>query len=633
MCGLAGFTGQGTEAAGLLSAMLDRIAYRGPDERGALVEPGVALGWLRLAVVAPEGGHQPIRDAVGGDALIFNGEIYAYRALGAKLAAQGVVLRDRSDSEVLFQALRLWGVEKALEKLDGMFAFAFRRGSDGVLTLARDRFGEKPLFYAVREGRLVFASEIKALLFHPLCRDSGPDGAALLDYLRHEFVPGEATGWTGIRRLPPGHLLRWDGRQATVTPYWRPPAAAAAADAPGSIDEAAEAVEADLARSVAERLVADVPVGLFLSGGLDSSLIAAMAMRQAPDITAFSVRMPEGSYDETPYTVQVAEHLGLRHEIVPLDGGDLVRAFETVTGLLDEPMADASLIPTYLVCEAAKRRVTVALGGDGADELFAGYGPFRLLRAAPAIAAIPAALGRLARWTMQALPHREGYMSLDFLARQLSQGAGVPTDLQWQAFMSPFPPEMIRQLVPDSGSAAAGGTIAGPDPLEPWRREAAGRDPVDRLSLMFLRTYMPGQILTKVDRASMYNSLEVRAPFLDRRLAERALSLPSRFKVAGGVTKAVLRRIGVKLLPREVTNRPKQGFAPPISAMMRGPLRELVGDVLSARDHPLDGWLDQATVMRLWDEHQSRRRDHRKRLYTLFVAKRVFARAGSVARQ
>ncbi len=621
MCGIAGFTGRYDDAAGILSRMLDSIAYRGPDMRGERVEPRMAFGWLRLAIIAPEGGYQPRHDEASGDSLIFNGEIYDYQNVARQLQAEGIHLADTSDTEVLFQAIRHWGLDAALDRLDGMFAFAYRDGEDGSITLVRDRFGEKPLYYAERQGQLIFASEIKALLEHPALDAVGPDIAGLHDFLHFEYVPGIETGWLGIRRLAPGHMLRWDAEDGlddldAQECYWHPSRYPVASDNAPTYEDAVAAIGQSLERSVAERLVADVPLGLFLSGGLDSGLIAAYAKRHKPDITAYTIRMPSGSYDETPYTVRVTEHLGLDHKVIDLSDDDVERVFLKATGMLDEPMADASLIPTYLVCEAARQHVTVAIGGDGADELFAGYAPMRLLKYAGMIGAVPSCAGRALRRLLSLAPPSGGYMGPGFVLQQMSQGFGQPEGDQWHHFMSPFPPEMLARLIPDA------------DALHTRTLDAAdGVDLIDDVSRQFLEHYMTGHILTKTDRASMYNSLELRAPFLDRKLAEAALALPSAYKYAGGKGKRLLRSLAEGMLPKEIIRRPKHGFAPPLSDLLRGPLRTAIGDVLNQRDHVLDGWLNHDYVMTLWDQHLKGRADHRKRLYALYILKRVYVRA------
>src|SRR6266436_9950513 len=429
MCGIAGFTAPGPEAKAVLAAMNRALAHRGPDGAGVFVDREVALGHTRLAIIDLAGGAQPRVDEASGDALVFNGEIYGYQALAAELRGLGVPLRDRSDTEVLFQLIRREGVRRTVERIDGMFAFAFRDGASGTLHLVRDRFGEKPLYYGLARGRLVFASEVGALLCHPDFRDAVPDRLAAYSFLLFEYLPGSLSGWTGIEKIEPGTILAFRDGQISRERYWHPPVAGATAQ---TVDEAeaAERLGALLLASVRRRIVADVPVGVFLSGGIDSSLITALAKEAAPDLTAFTVRVGAESFAETPHAIATARHLGVRHEVVELGPTDLVEAFDAIGDKLGEPLGDSSLLPSYLVCRTARRLMTVALGGDGADELFAGYPNFALQRFAPVMALIPPVAGRMIAAALARLPASDSYMNWRFLLAQLAQGFGATTARQ-----------------------------------------------------------------------------------------------------------------------------------------------------------------------------------------------------------
>jgi len=329
--------------------MLAPIRHRGPDGEGVHVDAGVALGFVRLAIIDLKGGAQPRCEGPAGDALVFNGEIYGYRELAATLRRNGVPLRDQSDTEVLFQLLKRDGLEATLARVDGMFALAFRDGASNRLFLARDRFGEKPLFYGVRNGVLAFASEVRALRRHPLFRDCSLDRNTIARYLTLQYLPGEDSGYEDIRKLPAGHFLEFGDGQLLLTRYWRP-RPGGGTQLPENPAERISHLESLFSDSVRDRLIADVPVGVFLSGGLDSSLVAAFAAKHMSAVTAFSVRMSDESFDETPFARATAAHLGLPHELVEFGRDDLLRAFDRVLQHLDEPMADASLLPTYLVC-------------------------------------------------------------------------------------------------------------------------------------------------------------------------------------------------------------------------------------------------------------------------------------------
>lgn len=624
MCGFVGFTAPGrVEAAqDIVGAMLAPIRHRGPDAQGIHVDGNLALGHVRLAVIDLAGGTQPRCDAVTGDALVFNGEIYGYRELADRLRADGVVLRDESDTEVLFQMLKRHGVARTLNEIDGMFAFAYRDGATGRLFLVRDRFGEKPLFYGCREGALVFASEVRALRQHPFFRRSNLDREAIARCLTLQYLPGEDSGYEGIRKLLPGHLLEFQSERIVQKRYWQPLLRGAATTE--NLIERIEHLESLFSASVRQRLVADVPVGVFLSGGLDSSLVAAFAAKHMSAVTVFSVRMDEDSFDETPFARASAEHIGIPHEVVEFGQADLLHAFDSVVEHLDEPMADASLLPTFLVCQAARRKVTVALGGDGADELFAGYPNFTARRLGALMALTPRIAGSALRLAIDALSASESYMGLGFKLRQLSYGFGYHADHQTHQWMAAFSAAEQRSLwrsdatpiEPDGGLGRQVNHILS---------ESGCQDGFDRLQYLFIAGYLAEDILTKVDRASMYNSLEVRAPFLGRDFAEYALSLPRRDKLKGMETKSLLKRMALRHLPESVVRRRKHGFAPPLAAMLRGPLKSRIGDVLFDAGNPLAVWFRREEIERYWREHQSGRRDHHRKLWTLGMVMRVAA--------
>jgi len=380
-----------------------------------------------------------------------------------------------------------------------------------------------------------------------------------------------------------------------------------------------------LRRSVKRRVIADVPVGVLLSGGLDSSLVAALAAQAKPDLTAFTVRVGAESFDETPHSIAVARHLGVKHEIVDLAETDMVRALEVVSEKLSEPLGDSSLLPTYLVCRAARRSMAVALSGDGADELFAGYPNFVVQRYAAAMRLFPASTGRVVRQLLCALPSGEGYMNRRFLFQQLSQGIGAPPSRQSFLWMAPFAPEALATLwapaalpreIPASAFA----------PIDRHAAEAAGLSSVDSLMSLFLATYLPENILTKTDRASMFNSLEVRAPFLEREFSEYACALPTNLKLRGRTRKYILKQLAERYLPEPIVNRKKHGFAVPIGRLMRGLFRERCQDTLLSRDGPIADWFERPAIERLLTEHQSGRCDHGKKLWALYVLLSVSAR-------
>src|SRR5262245_1951710 len=623
VCGIVGFTRDPARPsaldAAILRDMLSPISHRGPDQNGIHVEERIAFGHHRLAIIDLEGGRQPRVDPATGDALVFNGEIYSFAALAVMLESEGVNLVDRSDTEVLFRLLQRYGVEATLEKVDGMFAFAFYEASSGRLNLARDRFGEKPLYFLERDGAFLFGSEPRAVLAHPLCKDASVDLGAVATFLAFEYLPGSQSLRQGLRKLPPGHLLTFFQGRSETRRYWHPdPDEAGEARSAESENQRLDRLEAILDEAVHNRLIADVPIGVFLSGGVDSSLVAALLARHAPGLTAITVAMPEASYDETQAAKVLARKLGLAHEIVRLDDKSLIESFDALAARMDEPLGDSSLLPTYALCCAARQRMKVALGGDGADELFAGYINFPVNRFASGFARVPSWAGRAARRLLSSLPTNSSYMSLSFLLRQLSQGVGLNPARQWVAHMAPFAPEELDELwQPDVLAAAHASTE---DPVaEILARRGPRRWSAAELIHLFAMTYLPENILQKVDRASMYASLEVRAPYLGRAFAEYAMSLPSTDKIRGLATKRLLKKLALRFVPREIVERPKHGFALPLARLLRGPLRERVADVILTSNGPLSTWFRQDMIERLWSDHQSVRRDCRKQIWTLYT--------------
>jgi asparagine synthase (glutamine-hydrolysing) len=400
--------------------------------------------------------------------------------------------------------------------------------------------------------------------------------------------------------------------------YWRPdPDEAGHARVKESEGERVERLEALLDAGVRDRLVADVPIGVFLSGGIDSSLIAAFVARHAPGLKALTVAVPGSSYDETPAARALAASLGLAHEVVALDERALLDAFAAVTARMDEPLADSSLLPTWVLSRAARRHVTVALGGDGADELFAGYISFKANLGAAALSHIPPALGRMGRRILTTLPHSGDYMSGGFLLRQLSQASGLAPERQWAACMAPFAPEELGRLWRPEAMATAGASLEDPIAERLAARKGRGWSTAELIHLL-ATTYLPEDILHKVDRASMYVSLEVRAPYLGRAFAEYAMSLPSRDKIRGLKTKLLLKKLARRHLPTEIVARKKHGFAVPLARLLRESLRGPVGETLLGQASPLRDWFRPTAMERLWTEHQSGKRDHRKKLWSLF---------------
>jgi asparagine synthase (glutamine-hydrolysing) len=535
-----------------------------------------------------------------------------------------VALHDCSDTEVLFQQIRRNGVQRAVQRIDGMFAFAFRDGATGTLYLVRDRFGEKPLYYGVIGTEIVFASEVAALRCHPRFRNVMPDRLAAYNFLLYEYLPGTESGWEGIAKLEPGSILTAKAGHITIDQYWRPPVAQAHQPINSEI-EAADRLEELLLTSIRDRIIADVPVGVFLSGGLDSSLITTFALKSAPDLTALSVRIGPDSFDETPYAAEVARHLGVHHHIVDIDDMDLMTAFDAITEKLGEPLADSSLLPTYLVCRAARGLMTVALAGDGADELFLGYPNFAVQRFAWAMRFVPASAARWVERATRALPGGPHYMNRRFLVTQLAHGFGAGATHQSFLWMAPFAPSRMAALwhpwaLPTDEMRE--GCFAA---IDRRAAEASNVSAIERLAYQLLTTYLPEDILTKTDRASMFNGLEVRAPFLSRALAEYSCALPAGLKLRRGERKYILKRLACRHLPERIAHRKKHGFAIPIGRLIRTLFWSRCRDVLMSTSNPAAQWFKRAAIENLLVEHATGRIDHGKKLWALYI---LFSVAG-----
>ncbi|MBV9860319.1 MAG: asparagine synthase (glutamine-hydrolyzing) [Alphaproteobacteria bacterium] len=617
MCGIAGFTAPGSDARRLVAAMNAALAHRGPDGAGIFIDRDIALGHTRLAIIDPRGGAQPRVDPRSGDALVFNGEIYGHAALADELRRGGTPFRDRSDTETLFNLIRRDGVRRAIDRIDGMFAFAFRDGATGTLYLARDRLGEKPLYYGTAQGALVFGSEVAAVRVHPAFRNAELDRIAAYRFLMFEYCPGIDSGWSGIAKLEPGTMLAFRDGGIAIERYWRPRIGGAVA----TERDAVERLDGLLRDSVRRRLIADVPVGVFLSGGLDSSLIAAVGSELERGLSAFTVRIGGSGFDESAHAVAVATHLGLRHEIVELGDDDLRGAFDAVSSRLGEPLADSSLLPSFLVSGAARRHMTVALGGDGADELFAGYPNFAMQRLAPLMRHVPRSLGRVLRLAAAALPGG-GYMNWPFLLSQLSQGFGAPTERQSALWMAPFDQIDAARLWRSPATAQSETVFA---PLEAWAGEMAGLSEVARLLFVFLVTYLPEDILAKGDRASMMHGLELRSPFLDRNFVDYACALPSSLKLRRGTRKYVLKQVARRYLPEPIVARKKHGFAVPIGNLIRTLFWERCRDVLLSPTNPVAGWFRRGAIEALLSQHRHGT-DHGKKIWALYILFSVASR-------
>lgn len=616
MCGIAGVASlnRGPVDAAPLAGMLERLRHRGPDDLGTYIADGIALGNRRLSVIDVENGQQPMRGARATTVVVTNGEIYNYREIKRELERAGHSFRTNSDTEVVAHAYDRWGLN-FLDRLDGMFALALFDSASKRLVLARDRFGEKPLYYTIVNGLLIFASELTSLLAHPETpRELDP--RALSTYLALEYVPAPGCIMAGVAKLEPGTALVLDAGHARTIRYWQ--LEAGRAETPQPYREAVDKLKNLLDAAVRSRLVSDVPLGVFLSGGLDSSAVAAIAARHGTPAT-FTIGFEESSFDERSFASSVADRIGSVHHELVLDGDQMPDLVPKLGEILDEPLGDASVVPTTLLSQFARRTVTVALGGDGGDELFAGYPMHQAHRVAPIIRGLPSPALRLLAGGVRRLPVSHANFSFGFKASTFLRGAGVPPPLNHALWMSSFAPLEQESLLTPDVWAASGRGMAAFEPLEIAWRLSEGAAPGSRARHLDALTYLPGDILTKVDRASMSASLEVRAPFLSPEVAEFAFSLPDRYHMRGVRGKRLLRDAVDDLLPNDVLGRPKKGFGIPVGRWLNGSLRELTDDLLGSDTFSNSGLFRIEEVQRRLREHRSGVQDHRKPLWTLLA--------------
>lgn len=624
MCGFTGFVDltRGTSAEELraqVTRMADTVRHRGPDDGGCWVEPavGLALGHRRLSILdLSPNGHQPMASHDGRWWIAYNGEIYNHQELRSDLAARGVTFRGTSDTETLVESFRAWGVMATVRRCRGIFAFAAYDTYERKLVFARDHLGIKPLYYGRQGATLLFGSELKALRAHPAF-EATIDRTVLPQYLRHNYVPGPHTIYQGIFKLPAGTVceITLDEPRFEPVPYWSfTEQALAGATNPltGNSDEIVAIVERELSRAVGEQMLSDVPLGAFLSGGIDSSLVVALMQSQSTrPVQTFTIGFDVPDYDEAPFAAAVAKHLGTEHTeyyVTPAEARDVIPLLPT---MFDEPFADSSQIPTFLVSQLARRQVTVALSGDGGDELFCGY--LRYFAALfglrggrlPGVMRHPAAWGARIAGRMLPLPKWR-----KFCRRAASFLADADPDRRYLRGMTHWPLEagiVTGQPIPAATMFLDPATWpAFPAPQHRW---------------MWLDTlnYLPDDILVKVDRTSMAVSLEARVPLLDPRVVELAWRVPQPMKSRGWQGKLILRTILAKYVPRDLFERPKKGFGVPIAEWLRGPLKDWAAALLEPRRLRQEGDFDADLVDTTWREHQTGVTDRAYLLWDLLM--------------
>ena len=628
MCGIAGICQVDAspltpEAGQWVKAMTDRMSHRGPDGEGQWSSGPVCLGHRRLSIIDLSGGGQPMHSADGQMTVTFNGEIYNYAELKEQLTALGGQFQTSSDTEVILEGYRIWGPD-CLARFDGMFAFALWDNQQRRLFCARDRFGKKPFFYTVQQGRLYFASELTGIeqLRH-LSLTMNPQ--AVMRYLAYEYVPTPHSVYTEVQSLPPSHMLLLQDGNLSISRYWDMPMPDESDKR--SDNELCEELRFLLSRAVRRRMVSDVPLGVFLSGGIDSSIVAGLMARQSSTaIKTFSIGFSEASYDESRYARIVAKAFATDHHERVLSAEECADTLPGIISRMDVPMADASVAPTWLLSGVTREKVTVALGGDGADELWAGYEHYIGFKVAQWYNAAPSALRRgIIEPLAQLLPSSAGYINPRLAVATFLRAAHAPAWQRVQTMLTAFTHDMQESILDAAFKAQQPGFLA-PEVLfaptrehyDHWQPQNTAT-PLARAFHVYARQFMLDDILVKVDRCSMLHSLEVRAPFLDKDAAEFAARLPVSRKLHGFKRKWLLKKAFAELLPDEILYRNKRGFQIPVAQWLRGRMRPLMEDLLNESTLKAQGIFNYQAVRALMDEHVSGRADLRKPLWTLLV--------------
>lgn len=625
MCGIVGYLNLNgeplTEKDNHLGAMCHSIAHRGPDEEGMKLIGPAAIGMTRLAIIDVSGGQQPIGNEDGKVWIVFNGEIYNFQELQERVLSLGHTLVTKSDTECIVHLYEEYGTG-CLQYLEGMFSFAIYDSRKQRLFIARDRLGEKPLHYGVFDGTFIFGSEIKGILTHPKARRE-LDSLAMQKYLSLEYVPSPHSIFKGISKLPPAHYMVVEGGQVKIERYWLPDIKTEKI----SESEAQEELVRLLKRSIELRLISEVPLGVFLSGGIDSSCIAALASQfSSGPVKTFSIGFDDKSFDESSHALAVAKHIGADHEVVTFSPE---LGFETLSELwqiLDEPLADASIVPTYSLSKMTRKHVTVALAGEGGDELFGGYPTYQAHKFAPMWGLMPQALRQgLLEPALNSLPVNMNNLSFDFKVKRFIGAAAEPAvrrHLRWMGSIRMA--DQPQLLMPEHQILAETmeENILGDLPLVHLNGHSprgSVHDVINNIMRLDMTTYLPDDLLVKSDRASMAASLEVRLPFLAYPLVEFALKLPPELKVHGLTTKYLLKKAVAPYLPEYIMKRPKKGFGIPVAKWLRNEFRPVVDELLGESFIKRQGIFQWPYINRLVQEHMSQKADRRKELWTLLM--------------
>ena len=618
MCGIAGWINlkqsKENHTESVLHSMCERIVHRGPNSEGLWLDDTVAVGMRRLSIIDLHTGDQPVFNCDKSVIVMMNGELYNYREVRAELEEKGHTFVTKSDTEILPHLYEEYG-ENLVDHLNGMYAFSLWDTRKKKLIIARDRFGEKPLYYGVFDGKLIYASEPKAMLAHPSV-NAKLDSDALRHYLSYDYVPAPMSIYRGISKLPAAHMIVVENGEIQTRRYWN---MSWSATQTGSIDDKAVELRDLLSDAVRMRLVSDVPLGILLSGGIDSSTVAAFATQHATErVKTFSIGFEEDSFDESRYARQVAKHLDTEHyeeKLSATTAGDLISEIGT---WLDEPLSDGSLIPTFLLAQFVRKHVTVALGGDGGDELFAGYPMYYAHTVAAKYARVPSFLRKgFIEPVVKRLPVSTKNMSFDYKAKRFVRGANLDTVERHHSWFGSFSREEQAQLLtPEILATSDHDIYRGPRELLAL---CDATTEIEQMQFLDINYYMAEDILTKVDRAAMAVSLETRAPFLDPRVGQFAASLPLEYKLNGKSGKHILKQAMADLLPANILHRPKKGFGIPIAEWLKGRLNPLMHDLLAPVRLKEQGIFNAGYVQQLITEHERGTASHHKQLWTLLV--------------
>ncbi len=616
MCGICGIIpGGGDPKNQAVVSRMNRIQRRrGPDDSGvtSVIAEGFCctLGHTRLAIIDRAGGTQPMTDQESGASLVLNGEIYNHPLLRRELESAGCTFLTRSDTEVLLKGYLFWGIEALLQRIDGMFAFGIADPRHQLLILARDPAGQKPLFYTEGRGQscFAFASTLKALSTLPWF-DWEIDSSAVELFLNLRVVPAPYSIYRNTRKLPPGNYLVHTTGSTVVKEYWTP-FSVPLRSVPPAEGELLEEYRSLLRSTLSETLVSDVPVSLLLSSGVDSASLACELGRlpERDEVTAYTVGFSEKGYDESDTAAGIARHLKLNHRILAFNDTSFGEQIETLCDIADEPFGDPSILPSLGLCRTVSANSRVALGGDGADELFGGYPTFSILRFWPLINLFPDFSRSLCRAAAHLLPPSGAAHSRALKIERMAQGLGHPESAAFARWLCIFSPEETAMLLGKQSTDTFAEYVASHTP------GMEHMDPVNTMCRTYFRLFLPG-VLEKMDRASMYYSLETRAPFLQRRMVEFALSLPPQFKVRHGTTKHIMRRSLADYLPGQVAHAPKKGFLPPLAAQFAGPWgADQIGMMANACD---SFGIDRGRIRAMSNEHRAGHRDHSQRLWLI----------------